>query len=604
MTQSLKLGALAFLALLHTASAQYPGWQHSGSIHILTTPEGANLPATALEEGFPLLLRLDKDWFDFSQAKANGEDIRFASADGTSLAYQIEQWDAAAGTAAIWVRIPVIRGNANQEIRVYWGNPSAASQSSGPAVFNSTNGFASVIHMNETLKDEAGSTTPTDVNTTASTGMIGKARRFADGQGIACGTSISNFPSGSNPHSTSFWFKAPAANKLLVWWGIDRPQGKVIMQFDSPPHISVHTWSDGGGVNGGSAVLLSQWTHVVHTYKNGEAKVYVNGVLDGTTTGGTPMNIPTPSGMWIGGFPYFGYHYVGDMDEVRISKVTRSANWVKLEYENQKPLQTLVGSLVRPGSDFAVSEKKITLLEGKSIVVTAKAGGAQKVYWVIQRGVRETVAAVDRLAFTLDAGRVMGDTSLTLQFKAIYADQVKTLDIPVTIKESIPEPVFTLKAPATWDGRETIEVLPQIANLQALQDKGVGELKYHWRASGLAVTKEVAPGKLLLKRAQNSGTLSIKLTLSNGGTEVASTATMRVKAPLKDAWVQRTPARDEKPADNQFYARDDKNEGTLYYNGTLTDTTESVFLKLYADDKLIKTERQKPAADKSYALAA
>ena len=34
-----------------------------------------------------------------------------------------------------------------------------------------------------------------------------------------------------------------------------------------------------------------------------------------------------------------------------------------------------------------------------------------------------------------------------------------------------------------------------------------------------------------------------------------------------DAWVQRVPAKDEKPEDNQFYARDDKNEGTLHYNG-------------------------------------
>ena len=42
--------------------------------------------------------------------------------------------------------------------------------------------------------------------------------------------------------------------------------------------------------------------------------------------------------------------FVGDIDEVRISKVTRSADWVKLQYENQKPLQTLVGPLVQPGT--------------------------------------------------------------------------------------------------------------------------------------------------------------------------------------------------------------------------------------------------------------
>ena len=72
--------------------------------------------------------------------------------------------------------------------------------------------------------------------------------------------------------------------------------------------------------------------------------------------------------------------------------------------------------------------------------------------------------------------------SATLQFKAVYADEVKTKDIPITIKEDIPEPVFTLKAPATWDGRETIEVVPQIANLAAMQAKNAGELKFDWSA--------------------------------------------------------------------------------------------------------------------------
>ena len=102
-----------------------------------------------------------------------------------------------------------------------------------------------------------------------------------------------------------------------------------------------------------------------------------------------------------------------------------------------------------------------------------------------------------------------------------------------------------------------------------MQAKGVGELKYRWNASGVAVIKEVVPGKLLLKRSQNSGTLHVTLALSNGGAAIASRATITVQEPAKDAWVERMPDKDEKPVDNQFYARDDKNEGTLYYNGTL-----------------------------------
>jgi len=94
MTQQLKLGLFVFLALLQTGAAQLQGWRHSGSLYTLTTPEGANLPASASEEGFPLLVRLNKGWFDFSQAKPNGDDLRFCTGN-QPLAYQI--WPNACG---------------------------------------------------------------------------------------------------------------------------------------------------------------------------------------------------------------------------------------------------------------------------------------------------------------------------------------------------------------------------------------------------------------------------------------------------------------------------------------------------------------------------
>ena len=37
------LGLALLLLHLAEASAQYPGWQYSGSIYLLTTPEGAKL---------------------------------------------------------------------------------------------------------------------------------------------------------------------------------------------------------------------------------------------------------------------------------------------------------------------------------------------------------------------------------------------------------------------------------------------------------------------------------------------------------------------------------------------------------------------------------
>ncbi len=563
---------------------------------ILTTPDGANLPASATVENFPLLVRLHKDFFDFTQAQPSGEDLRFTTGDGKPLAYQIEEWDSNAGAASIWVRIPKIVGNARLEIKLHWGNAGAKSESDGKAVFNATNGYLSVWHMSDTVKDDVGTLETKDTGTTATRGIIGKARNFPGQKGLFGGEKIAGYPVGSASHSTEVWFRAEKPNGMPVAWGNEQRQGKVVMQHRSPPHINMDCYFSDANVTGKLPVPLGEWSHVVHTYEKGEARIYVNGVLDTVSKrSGAPLNISSPAKLWIGGW-YHNYTFVGDIDEVRISNAVRSPDWIRLEYENQKRHQTLVGPVVQSGDAFSVSETKVTVPEGKSVTLIAKAGGAQKVYWTVTRDGTETVAATDRFAFTFDAGRVVGNASATVRFKAVYPNEVKTLDIAVSIQEAIAEPEFTLKAPATWDGRSTIEVVPQLSNT-------AGKLNYDWSVSDIAVIKEVTEGKLTLTRAQKSGTLTVQLAIDNGGTATVQTITIDVKEPAEDPWVARTPDKDEKPEEGQFIARDEKNEGTLHYNGTLTEAAESVFLKLYADDKLIDTITQNPA-DKSYALLA
>ena len=596
--QQLITGTAALLVLLGTASAQYPGWSHTGSITILTTPEGANLPAAATEKDFPVLVRLHQDWFDFSQAMPGGEDLRF-SADGKALAYQVEEWDASHGMASIWVRIPLIKGNARQQVNLHWGKAGATSESDGAAVFNISNGYASVWHLGDTVNDDVGTLKSEDKGTTITSGMIGKARHFPGKMGVFCGEKIANYPSGDDPHSTEAWFRAEQPNSTIIGWGNEGGNrgSKVRMQFRSPPHV--HIDSDFSDVAGKSTLPLGEWIHVVHTYGNKNSKIYINGRLDGESD--PTLNIKSPGRLWIGGW-YNNYDFIGDIDEVRISRVARSADWVKLEYENQKPMQSLVGPVVQPGSEFSLSASTLTIAEGKTATLTATAGGALKVYWTLTRNGRETVVATDRFRFTFDAGRVTGDETATLQFKAVYPNDVKTADVAITVKEGIAEPVFTLKAPATWDGRTTIKVEPVIANLDAMLESGAGDFKWDCGVTGIAVIKQLEPGSLMLYRAQNSGVMTVTATISNGGKPTAATAKILVTEPKSDAWVQRTPAADEKPEDNQFYARDDHNEGTLYCNGTLAQAADSLFLKLYADDKLLVTLDQKPTAENTYAF--
>ena len=591
------LNSLASLLLVTGgAFAQYPDWKSTGSLILNTTPDGANIPATASMEEFPVLVRLHQDFFNFATAKPSGDDVRF-SAGGKPLAFQIEHWDAAAGSAAVWVRVPRIAGNARQELKVHWGKADAASESNGKAVFNESNGYLTVIHMGDGVADEVGSVQTKDVGTTSTAGVIGGARHLAGKQGILGGEKIENFPVGAAPHSTEAWIRGEKSNGQAMAWGNEHGQGKVVMHLMSPPHVKMECYFSGADVASVGRLPMNEWIHIFHTYEKGDSRIYVNGELSNTSkTPNSPLAIKSPARLYIGGW-YNNYNFVGDIDEVRISKVTRTADWVKLQHENQKPLQTLVGPVVQAGSAFAVSPAAATLDEAKGATFTAQAGGAQKIYWVLKSAGAERVVAVDRFSYAFDAGRVTGDTAVTLQCRAVYPDGVKTKDVPIAVKETIADPAFTLAAPKAWDGRTTIEVVP--SNVKA-----AGDVKTEWSVTPFAVIKEVAPGKLILKRAQNSGKLTVTATMNNGGAPVSQSVEIAVTEPASDAWAARIPAKDEKPEEGQFYARDDKGHGTLYYNGTLDAAADSVFLRLYADDKLIHTATAKPDADKSYALSA
>ncbi len=607
----LRAVSAAVLLVSSAAFAQPQGWGHSGELVVLTTPDGANLPAGASLENFPLLVRLHKDWFDFAQAKPNGDDIRFSDANGAALPYEIEFWDAAKGEAAVWVRVPKIAGNARQALKMHWGKADATSESSGAAVFNEANGYASVLHMDGALKDETGVLTPKDLGTTAAEGIVGAARHLERGKGILAGDHVATYPFGDGAFTSEVWYRPTVAGTTIFYWGryATRLNGKtgdgneVGLNIGAPPSLS---WSsDGpGGASTSEMPVMGQWNHVAATYENGINRIYVNGHLAGERFHKAAMSIVKDVVVSIGGMRGGDFRYEGDIDEVRVSRVARSAHWLKLQYENQRPMQTAVGPLVPAGNDFSVSQTALTLREGQSATITAKAGGAQKIYWILKKDGGETLAAVDRFAFILPAGRVTADTALTLQLKVVDKGGVKTKDIPITIKEDIPEPVAQLKAPAKWNGRDTIEVVPTIKNLAAMQAKGAGDIKTTWSVLGGAVIKEIAPGKLILKRSQFTGNITVRAALGNGGIETVTTATIAVKEPARDAWVQRVPGKDEQPEENQFYARDDKNEGTLFYNGTLTSAADEVFLKLYANGKLQSAQNQKPKADKSYAFTA
>ncbi|RLI76914.1 hypothetical protein DRP05_11725, partial [Archaeoglobales archaeon] len=104
------------------------GWTYRRAIDVTET-SGSTLT------GYQVLIELNTSNFDFSKAKSDGSDIRFTDSDGvTTLNYWIEDWSSS--RALIWVRIPSISANSVKTIYVYYGNPTASSQSNGQLTFD------------------------------------------------------------------------------------------------------------------------------------------------------------------------------------------------------------------------------------------------------------------------------------------------------------------------------------------------------------------------------------------------------------------------------------------------------------------------------------
>lgn len=81
-------------------------------------------------------------------------------------------------------------------------------------------------------------------------------------------------------------------------------------------------------VAGKTDMPLKKWTHIAGTYdgKSGEGKIYINGALDGEGKIGGNI-VPNTDVLWLGRGA--GPFLEGQMDEVRISNIARSAQEIQ-----------------------------------------------------------------------------------------------------------------------------------------------------------------------------------------------------------------------------------------------------------------------------------
>ncbi len=575
----------------------FSAWSGHGSVWLLTDRDGADLSATAVVKEFPVVLRLHGDTFPFASAQADGADLRVTDASGRSLALEIESWDKAAGEAVVWVRVPEIRGATRQELKLHWGNPQAKTVSDGSKVFSRDNGYLSVWHMGQEVKDAVGTLPSKVVGTKPIEGLIGAARSFAGKEGVFSGDKITGYPTDASSHTTSAWIKPTRSNSTIIAWGNEAGGrgSKVRFQLRAPQHL--HIDSNFSDVDGPSNLAPDEWHYVTHTYDKNDGRLYLNGKLDGKAS--PTLNIKSPARLWIGGW-YDVYSYEGDMDEVRVSSVARSPEWIKLEYANQAPNQCLVGHVVTQGGEVTLTADRLVLNQGEAVTYKANVPGALSVSWTGAQG--QLIAGRTGFSETVDLlppGKA--EFRGTCRLWAVLPQGVIEKSVEVTWKRVFPEPVLKLNAPKAWDGRTELRLKLDVVNGEPLTALKDGKRSYRWATSGVPVISEVDGDTLILKRAMGAGRLNIGAFFNSqraGGARLATEVEV-AEQPL-DSWLARPEPKEELPVDGQFYARQGDGLGRLYCKGALAAEAQNVTLKLYADDKLVAEDTQVPQAGKVY----
>ena len=121
-----------------------------------------------------------------------------------------------------------------------------------------------------------------------------------------------------------------------------------------------HGWV--GNLNGTRTVNNDTWHHIVWTQakdvsgNNEQWYLYVDGVQDASASDKPTKSDVVGNTVRIGSGStnsYFPNMFFGLIDEVRISRVTRSAEWIKAEYDSQNA----PGSFVTYGTVQKVYER-------------------------------------------------------------------------------------------------------------------------------------------------------------------------------------------------------------------------------------------------------
>lgn len=310
-------------------------WKYRKEIGFDLSPTGADIAASP--QDVPVLVRLSLANFAyFNDTKADGSDFRLIGGDDkTPLKFHFEKYDPQSQLALLWVRVPQLTGGAKSDkIYAYYGNPDAASAADVPGTYDAQQVL--VLPFSETSGVPQDATAYKN-NPSASTAVLTPASLIAGGAKFSGKESI------TIPATASLRLLPNQGLTASAWLRIEAPeQAAVLSLADGAKSIELDV--EGAklvaraALGGAPAVVtspgdlsMSQWHHVAFTAAGGKLTLYV----DGAPVGSTPVTLAEIGGTFTVGAANGAKFLTGDVDEVEVSKVARTPEWIKASAASQ-----------------------------------------------------------------------------------------------------------------------------------------------------------------------------------------------------------------------------------------------------------------------------
>jgi hypothetical protein len=345
-----------FALLLFLASPSWATYTYSRTITIDHSRVSTGMLTLT---NFPVLVSMNDVSVSTSGhlANANGYDLVFSTKSDCSY---LLSWDTetvmnvGVSTMNVWVNVPSVSSTTDSVFYMCYGNAGITSYQGNSAATWDAN-YKGVWHLpNGTTLTATDSTSNGNNGTlhntpTATAGQVDGAASFtsASSQYIDFGSNsgldqtaitasawinAASFPDQYNAVVSKINFVPNQYYQLFV-----KSTGKLAMYVFGNADINY----DGTGSN---TLSSGAWYYVTLTYSSSAGLTgYVNGAVDGTAAANGALATGQTSTLTIGqDLNTIGRFWNGVIDEVRISSIVRSADWIKTEYNNQSAPSTFL----------------------------------------------------------------------------------------------------------------------------------------------------------------------------------------------------------------------------------------------------------------------